>query len=101
MAGSLRAVEIPILLRAGELDTAAPAFHSELIARGVAHPERVDYRVVPRAGHFSFQSPFPANMVRPDFPPSQDPAGFDRVAYQSVLNSEIVEFFERQRASTK
>lgn len=96
LQGSLNEVDLPIFLRSAEHDTAAPASQSELIVRGVPHPERVDYRVVPGAGHFSFQSPFPESMVRPDFPPSQDPPGFDRRAYQRVLNAEIISFLEQQ-----
>ncbi|MGZ3418658.1 MAG: alpha/beta hydrolase family protein [Polyangiales bacterium] len=90
--GALADVDLPILMRTGELDEVTPAMHAQIIARGVAHPERLDHRVVPNAGHFSFQSPFPAAMTRPEFPPSQDPPGFDRVAYQRVLNQEVLEF---------
>jgi predicted dienelactone hydrolase len=97
--GSLSEVDVPILLRAGEQDALTPALHSELIVRGVQEPDRVDYRVVPGAGHFSFQSPFPASMTRPDFPPSQDPPGFDRRAYQKLMNAEILSFLERQLVS--
>lgn len=94
-AGSLRNVTVPILLRRGELDALTPAFHSELILAGVPNAAKVDYAVVPGAGHFSFQSPFPASMTRPDFPPSQDPPGFDRAAFQPKLNAEIVSFLDR------
>jgi hypothetical protein len=58
----------------------------------VRDPRRVDHVVVPGAGHFAFVSPFPPEMVRPGFLPSQDPPGFDRAAYQPVLNGEILGF---------
>ncbi|WP_309896459.1 chloride channel protein [Archangium sp.] len=57
--------------------------------------------VVPNAGHFSFQSPFPPAMTRPEFPPSQAPAGFDRVAFQPVLHAEILTFLRASLRSSK
>lgn len=90
--GTLTGVDLPILMLTGERDEHTPVFHAEIILRGVPHPERIQYRVVPGAGHFSFQSPFPPAMVRPEFPPSQDPAGFDRAAFQPVLHAEILTF---------
>ena len=90
--GALADVQLPILMRAGALDHHAPPLHGEIILRGVPDRRRIDHRVVPNAGHFSFQSPFPAAMTRPDFPPSQDPAGFDRLAFQPVLDAEILAF---------
>jgi predicted dienelactone hydrolase len=91
--GALAGVDLPILMRSGELDTIAPpALHAAIVLRGVADPARVDHRVVRNAGHFSFQSPFPPAMTRPDFPPSQDPPGFDRAAYQPVLHGEVEAF---------
>ncbi len=56
---------------------------------------RIDHAVVPGAGHFAFLSPFPPAMTRPEFPPSQDPEGFDRAAYQPRLCAEIVAFLRR------
>jgi hypothetical protein len=31
-------------------------------------------------------------MTKPGFPPPQDPAGFDRGAYHTMLNAEITMF---------
>ncbi|ATB30911.1 alpha/beta hydrolase family protein [Melittangium boletus] len=90
--GALADVDLPILMRTAERDEHTPAFHAELISRGVPHPQRIDHRVVPNAGHFSFQSPFPPSMTKPGFPPSQDPEGFDRLAFQPVLHAEILTF---------
>lgn len=92
--GALADVQVPILMRTGALDHHAPPLHGDIILRGVPDRRRVDHRVVPNAGHFSFQSPFPPAMTRPDFPPSQDPAGFDRLAFQSVLDAEILAFLQ-------
>lgn len=91
-AGALADVDLPILMRTGEHDTHTPGMHAAIILRGIPDARRIDHRVVPGAGHFSFQSPFPPAMTRPEFPPSQDPPGFDRVAYQPVLHAEILAF---------
>jgi predicted dienelactone hydrolase len=93
--GALADVDLPILLRTAEHDEITPAMHTDYVARGVKDPSRVEARVVNGAGHFSFMSPFPASMVRPEFLPSQDPPGFDRPAYVPVLQAEVLEFFER------
>lgn len=97
--GALADVDLPILMRTAELDAHTPASHAEIIARGVKDPRRIDHRIVPGAGHFSFQSPFPPEMTRPTFPPSQDPPGFDRLAYQPVLHAEIETFLRASLAS--
>jgi predicted dienelactone hydrolase len=90
--GALAEVTLPILMRTGERDEHAPAFHAAIVLHGVADRARVDHRVVPNAGHFAFQSPFPPAMARPEFAPSQDPPGFDRAAYQPVLQAEVLAF---------
>ena len=92
---ALANVDVPIFLRTGEKDTAAPALHGEIIRRGIRDPKRIDDAVVPNAGHFSFFSPFPPERIRPTFPPSQDPPGFDRAAYQAVLQAEVTAFLTR------
>lgn len=90
--GALAEVEVPILLRTAEKDELANDLCIDLIKRGVRNPERVNHRVVPNAGHYAFQSPFPPSMTRPNFPPSQDPPGFDRAAFQSILSADILSF---------
>jgi len=97
--GALAGVDLPILMRTAERDEHTPAMHAEIILRGVPDPRRIDHRVVPNAGHFSFQSPFPPAMTRPEFPPSQDPAGFDRAAFQPVLHAEILAFLRSSLGS--
>ncbi|HEU0053799.1 MAG TPA: alpha/beta fold hydrolase [Longimicrobium sp.] len=93
--GSLAEVRVPILLRASEQDAISPSWNAEIVINGVADAARVEHAVVPGAGHFSFLSPFPPAMVRPDFPPSQDPEGFDRAAYQEVLRDDVLAFLRR------
>ena len=87
---ALREVKVPILLIEAEHDPLTPLTQGEIVRRGVADASRVDSRVVPGAGHFSFLTPFPAAMRRPDFPPANDPPGFDREAFQRRYPQEIV-----------
>ncbi|MBB2205490.1 alpha/beta hydrolase family protein [Gluconacetobacter takamatsuzukensis] len=97
-AGALSAVRCPILMRTAAEDDVTPPALADIVMRGVPDPALVDNRCVPGAGHFSFLSPFPANMVRPDFAPSQDPPGFDRAAFQPVMAEEIGAFLHRTMA---
>ncbi|MEJ7603954.1 MAG: alpha/beta fold hydrolase [Kofleriaceae bacterium] len=90
--GALTDVDVPILLRVGAQDPHAPSWITDVVRRTVRDPSRVDFQQVPGAGHFAFASPFPPEMVRPDFPPSQDPPGFDRAAYQPVLYADVERF---------
>jgi predicted dienelactone hydrolase len=92
---ALANVGVPIFLRTGEKDTAAPAIHGDIIRRGIRDPKRIDDAVVPNAGHFSFFSPFPPERTNPSVPPSQDPPGFDRAAYQPILYAEVTAFLKR------
>lgn len=50
--------------------------------------------VHPKAHHFAFISPFPAGLVDQVGPPARDPAGFDRRAFLSRINEQIVRFFD-------
>jgi predicted dienelactone hydrolase len=88
--GALAGVNVPILLRSGDRDEFTQAIHGDIIERGVRG--RVDRRVVVNAGHFSFFSPYPEELKRPELAPSQDPPGFDRRSYQATLHEEIATF---------
>lgn len=93
--GALAQVDLPILMRTGDRDMITPSWHADIVRNGVARPDRLEHQVVSGAGHFSFMSVFPPAMVSPDFPPSQDPPGFDRAAYEPRLNAEVAEFLGR------
>jgi predicted dienelactone hydrolase len=93
--GSLREVSADILIFGGDADQVAPAWHAHLIQAQVPDPARVDYRVVPRAMHYSFLSPFPAAMRSPTFMPAIDLDGFDRDAFHERLALQVHEFFDR------
>lgn len=93
--GGLQRVCVPILMRSGEFDTSTPPAQAESILREVRDPGLVEYEEVRGAGHYSAMSVFPAPMNRPDFAPSQDPAGFDRVGYQATLFRDAEQFLKR------
>jgi len=93
--GALARVRVPILMMIGANDEIAPAWHGEIVRRGVPDPARVEYRPVPNAGHFAFLSPFPPAMTDVAFAPSQDPPGFDRRRFHTVLHAAVLEFLNR------
>lgn len=93
---ALRMVDVPILMLDAEKDQYTPAFHAQIIMNGVADRNKIQYRTVQNAGHFSFLSPFPASMSSPSFLPSQDPPGFDRIQFHKELYAEITSFLKRQ-----
>jgi hypothetical protein len=78
-----------------------PAWHARLVTERVSDLTLVDHEIVPGAGHFSFMSAFPPHMTRPDFPPSQDPPGFDRLTLQPTLHRDVQNFFERTLGSCR
>lgn len=90
--GALRAVNLPILMLDAEKDEYTPSFHAQIIVGGVADPNKIQYRTVENAGHFSFLSPFPKSMATPSFLPAQDPPGFDREQFHEWLNAAVLHF---------
>jgi len=90
--GALSRVTIPILMFSGEKDGITPQFHADIVKKGVANPAQVTHRIVEKAGHFSFLSPFPEHMRTPQFLPAQDPEGFDRTKFHEELGREILGF---------
>lgn len=95
IAGSLRPVQVPILMRTGEKDDVTPIEHAHKIIEGVADPALIEHRDIPGAGHFAFMSKFPPEMTRPNFKPSQDPEGFDRDAIQPEFFADVTAFLRR------
>lgn len=92
LADGLKDVSIPILIRSGSRDEITPSSHAERIKDGVANASLVQHEVIEGAGHFSIMSKFPPALTHPKFPPSMDPEGFDRVAYQPTLFADIEGF---------
>lgn len=92
--GALGGVDLPILLLEPEKEEVLPPGHAQIIVHGVKDASKVDHRLVQGAGHFAALTPFPEAMQRRNFPPAQDPEGFDRAAYQVGMNADIAAFFD-------
>ena len=92
LADGLKDVSIPMLIRSGSRDEITPSSHAELIKDRVADASLVQHKIIDGAGHFSAMSKFPPALTNPGFPPSIDPEGFDRVAYQPTLFADIEGF---------
>ena len=93
-SGALADVTVPILMITGDLDTQTPPLHARIVVEGASAAE-VTHRAEPGAAHYSFLAPFPPQMVTPAFLPSQDPPGFDRVAFHAALYPEVEAFLTR------
>ena len=95
--GALGGVDVPILMLVGDRDELTPADpHARIVLDGVSDRSKVWFECVENAGHFSFLSPFPPSATKPDFPPSQDPPGFDRESFLLNLNVRVAEFLRRE-----
>jgi predicted dienelactone hydrolase len=92
--GALASVKVPVLMLTGERDPHTPPFHAEVVKKGLPSDTHLEHKVVPNAGHFSFMSPFPEMMRSPDFPPGNDPEGFDRRGYQRQLADDVASFLD-------
>ncbi|MCB1166441.1 MAG: alpha/beta fold hydrolase [Leptospiraceae bacterium] len=89
---SFEEITVPILAYRAQHDSITPRWQTELLVEKKKVGPVPIIREVPGAGHLSFLAPYPESMKRPDFPPSQDPSGFDRVTFHETLKSEILEF---------
>lgn len=58
-------------------------------------PRAHEYVVVPGAGHYAFLAPFPPELKQKIGSPAEDPPGFDRAAFHSRLNAELLAFFAK------
>jgi predicted dienelactone hydrolase len=93
--GALSKVHTPILMFTGERDAHTTSWHAQVVKQGLLNPSLLTHISVPNAGHYSFLSPYPAAMINPSFPPSQDPEGFDREAFHIQMNAEITRFLKQ------
>lgn len=94
--GALSELNLPILMLTAEKDEYTADFQSQIILNGVPDSTKVQHRIVENAGHFSFLSPFPESMTKAEFPPSQDPLGFNRENFHLKLNAEVLDFLLRE-----
>ncbi len=92
--GALADVRIPIrLYRAERDDVLTHPYHAERVHQLL--PSAHDYVVVPGAGHYAFLAPFPPGLKQKIGSPAEDPPGFDRAAFHSRLNAELLAFFAK------
>ncbi|WP_334108022.1 alpha/beta hydrolase family protein [Methylobacillus sp.] len=89
---ALRRVDVPILMLSAEHDPYTPAWHNEIVLKGVPAPALVTSRCVKNAGHFSFLSPFPSKIKQGGSLPTTDPEGFDREQFHEQLKQEILAY---------
>lgn len=95
--GALGGVDVPILMLVGDRDELTPSEpHARIVLDGVSDRSKVWFGFVENAGHFSFLSPFPPSATKPEFPPSQDPPGFDRENFLLNLNLRVADFLTRE-----
>jgi len=97
---SLQAIDVPVLMLTAEHDPHTPGFHADIVRSGLRDEVGLEHHVVTNAGHFSFMSPFPESMCGPQFPPGNDPHGFDREAYLPLLQNQVLDFLARARSTT-
>lgn len=93
--GALEKVSGTFLVLTGEKDDATPSEEIRQDLRGLPSTVSCDLVVVRGAGHYSFLSPFPVSMRSPDFPPAQDPEGFNREQFHAELPGIIESFLTK------
>ncbi len=93
--GALADVTVPMLIYDAGHDPFTPPDHVARVLDQVPDRTKITHHHIENAGHFSFLSPFPEAMINPDFPPSQDPEGFDRMVLHQRMNAEITVFLDQ------
>ena len=92
--GAFEGVEAPAQIhRFGKDRILRRPWHEDNIARLMGN--RAGLVVHPAAHHFAFISPFPAALVDEIGEPARDPPGFDRRAFLSRIDRQIVDFLDR------
>lgn len=92
---SLAEVDIPaLLLTAGKDSELTEPYQSEVIIKNYKNQEQLTFCSIPKAGHYSFITPFPEVMKSELGVIAADPVGFDRSAFHQLLSSDIVAFLD-------
>jgi len=90
---SLGAITVPIQLWRAEEDVVLPQpWYVEPVR--AALPKPLDYREVPKAGHFDFLAPCTPRFAAMAPPLCSSQPGFDRVAFHREFNAAVVDFFK-------
>ncbi len=92
-AESLAAISVPIQLWRAEDDVVLPhPWYAEAVRAALPRP--LDYREVPKAGHFDFLAPCTPRFAAMAPPLCSSQPGFDRVAFHREFNAAVVGFFK-------
>ena len=90
---SLAAVSVPVQLWRAEDDAVLPhPWYVEPVR--AALPQPLDYRAVPKAGHFDFLAPCTPRFAAMAPPLCSSQSGFDREAFHREFNAAVVGFFK-------
>ena len=91
--GAFSGVEAPAQIHRLEGDRVLwKPWHADRIMRLMGKNARLV--VHPSAHHFAYISPFPADLIRSVGRPARDPAGFDRQAFLSGIDRQVLVFFD-------
>jgi predicted dienelactone hydrolase len=96
-ADSFAAIKVPLQLWASERGGDGVLPH-DVAAVDRNLPAKHEYRVVSNAGHFAFVPPCPP-AAAPEF--CTDAPGFDRVAFHTQFNADVLAFFRRNLAAAR
>ena len=89
---SLAAVAVPIQLWRAEDDVVPPhPWYAEAVR--AALPKPLDYREVPKAGHFDFLARCTPRFAAMAPPLRRNKPGFDRLAFHREFNAAVLGFF--------
>lgn len=89
---SLVAISVPVQLWRAEEDVVLPhPWYVEPVR--AALPQPLDYRVVPKAGHFDFLAPCTQRFAAMAPPLCGSQPGFDRAAFHREFNAAVIGFF--------
>ena len=94
---ALAQVTLPLFVRTGGADPSCPTGKILSLLGGLPKGTVLDHDEIPDAGHFAFQSPFPA--AKANIPPAQDPLRFDRAGYQPHLQRTVLTFLMQHFAA--
>ena len=90
----LEHVQIPIQLWRAQADHILPhPYYAEAVHIALSRPP--EYHVVPNADHFDFLAPCSEQLEKSAPVICSERAGFDRVAFHSQFNTDVVNFFRR------
>lgn len=90
-AAALSGVRVPVQLWSGDKDDKVPyATNTKVVQDALG--QQVEFHAVQGANHLSFLAP--CGLIKPA-EICADPAGFDRKAFHTSMNAEVVKFFDR------